>query len=85
MDGLVLQFTDACDPKRRDELATEVTTRFASQPGGARVVAQAIEEMDQCIATRAALDPEIRGWLGGVKIPRPVVVDKKPKKPAKSH
>jgi cytosol alanyl aminopeptidase len=71
MYGLVHVFTNACDPKRRDELAADVTKRFGSRPGGAHVVAEAIEQMDQCIATRAALEPEVRGWLGGVKIQKP--------------
>ncbi|MEO8842931.1 MAG: M1 family aminopeptidase [Kofleriaceae bacterium] len=69
--GIIHVFTNACDPKRRDELAGEVTKRFGSRPGGAQVVAEAIEQMDQCIATRAALEPEVRGWLGGVKIQKP--------------
>jgi hypothetical protein len=36
-------------------------------PGGARTVQQAIEAMDQCIARRKLVEPEIRGWLGGGK------------------
>ena len=79
MHGIVHVFTNACDPKRRDELAAEVTKRFGARPGGAHVVAEAIEQMDQCIATRAALEPEVRGWLGGVKIQKPTVA--KPEKP----
>src|SRR5664279_1831820 len=71
MYGIVHLFTNACDSKRRDDLAAEVTKRFGSRPGGAHVVAEAIEQMDQCIATRAALEPEVRGWLGGVKIQKP--------------
>ena len=70
--GQVHLFTGACDGKTRDDRAAEVTKRFANEPGGARVVAQAIEAMDQCIATRAVLEPEVRGWLGGVKVQKPV-------------
>ncbi|HUJ59368.1 MAG TPA: M1 family metallopeptidase [Kofleriaceae bacterium] len=69
--GLVDLFTSACDPKRRDEVADYVTAHFARFPGGDRVVKQEIEAMDQCIASRAVLEPELRGWLGGVKIPKP--------------
>ena len=29
------------------------------------------EALDHCIANRRALEPELRGWLGGLKIPRP--------------
>ena len=76
--GIIHLFTNACDAKRRDELAAEVTKRFGSRPGGAHVVAEAIEQMDQCIATRAALEPEVRGWLGGVKIQKPTPKTEKP-------
>jgi len=64
-------FTAACDPARRDEIASYVTGAFATLPGGARLVAQAIETMDQCIATRAPLEPEVRAWLGGIKLAKP--------------
>ena len=70
-------FTAGCDATRRDELADYVTKTFAAQPGGARVVKQAIESMDQCIASRTLLEPEIRGWLGGVKIPKPTATKRK--------
>jgi alanyl aminopeptidase len=90
--GQVRLFTGACDANTRDDRVAEVTKRFASQPGGARVVAQAIEEMDQCIATRAVLEPEVRGWLGGVKIAKPTpqktvdkAAEKTKSKKAKSH
>ena len=46
-------------------------TTFTDEPGGAREVRNNIEWLDQCIASRGALEPELRGWLGGVKIPRP--------------
>jgi hypothetical protein len=36
-------------------------------PGGARTVQQAIEGMDQCIARRKLMEPEIRSWLAGGK------------------
>jgi hypothetical protein len=76
--------TRACDGARRDEIADYVTHRFGSLPGGDRTVKQAIESMDRCIATRAILEPEIRAWLGGFKIPRPEVKASRPepKKPA---
>jgi len=35
------------------------------------VVKQNIEAMDQCIARRKLLEPEIRAWLGGVRISKP--------------
>jgi alanyl aminopeptidase len=62
-------FTGACDPKRRDELADFVTKHFSTFPGGERGVKQSIEGMDQCLAGRALLEPEVRAWLGGYRIP----------------
>jgi alanyl aminopeptidase len=58
-------FTASCSAERRGELAAYVTTTFAGLQGGARVVEQAIEGMDQCIARRALVEPAIRAWLGG--------------------
>jgi alanyl aminopeptidase len=53
--GLTWLFTGTCDPTQRDALASYVRSTFGSMPGGARVVAQAIEAMDQCIATRTSI------------------------------
>jgi len=64
-------FTATCKAEERDAIVAYVTQTFAKLPGGARVVAQNIEGMDQCIARRKLLDPEIRAWLGGLKIPKP--------------
>ncbi|MDB4954501.1 MAG: Peptidase, partial [Myxococcales bacterium] len=71
-------FTGACDATRRDAIADYVTKNFGTLPGGARVVQQGIEVMDQCIASRKILEPEVRAWLGGVKIPKPKDIPKKP-------
>jgi hypothetical protein len=76
--SVVYLFTRGCDASRRDQIVDYVTKSFATIPGGAHLVQQAIETLDQCIASRAVLDPEIRAWLGGVKIPKPK--DNKPKK-----
>jgi cytosol alanyl aminopeptidase len=62
---LAYVFTTSCSPARRDEIAAYVTTTFAKLQGGDRTVKQAIEGMDQCIARRALMEPEIRGWLAG--------------------
>jgi alanyl aminopeptidase len=69
--GVVNLFMSACDPVRRDELVKEVTTRFGERPGAPHVIAEMTEALDHCIANRRALEPELRGWLGGLKIPRP--------------
>jgi cytosol alanyl aminopeptidase len=63
-------FTGTCKAAERDAIADYVTKTFGNTPGGARVVKQAIESMDQCIAQRKILDPEIKAWLGGLKLPK---------------
>jgi hypothetical protein len=73
-------FTSICDPGRRADIVDYVTKHFATMPGGARTVKQAIEGMDQCIASKQLLEPEIRAWLGGFKPPKPAKPkDAKPK------
>jgi hypothetical protein len=63
-------FTGTCKAAERDAIADYVTKTFGNTPGGSRVVKQAIESMDQCIAQRKILDPEIKAWLGGLKLPK---------------
>jgi alanyl aminopeptidase len=63
-------FTATCKADQRDAIADYVTKTFGSMQGGERTVKQAIESMDQCIAKRKILDPEIRAWLGGLKLPQ---------------
>ena len=60
---LLYPFTNACDPARRDELAAFVTERFSKLPSAVRPVKQAIENMDNCIASKRALEPALRLWL----------------------
>jgi len=64
-------FTGTCKADERDAIAAYVTQTFGPLPGGIRLVKQNIEEMDQCIARRKLLDPEIRAWLDGVRLPKP--------------
>ncbi len=68
--GYAYLFTGTCQAARRDEVTSYVRKEFSQLPGGVRVVDQAIEGMNQCIATRAVVEPELRGWLTGVKIPK---------------
>jgi alanyl aminopeptidase len=75
--GMAWVFAGSCDASKRDEAADFMTKHFASMPGGEREVKQAIEGMDQCIASRKALEPQVRGWLGGYKIPKPKAPKKK--------
>jgi alanyl aminopeptidase len=58
-------FTASCSAERRGEIVDFVTRTFAAMPGGARTVQQAVEGMDQCIARRKLMEPEIRSWLSG--------------------
>jgi len=71
-------FTASCDPAQRDEALAFVTANFGNLPGAERGTKQAFEGMDQCIASRKALEPELRAFLTGVKLPKPK------DKPAKS-
>jgi len=64
-------FTQSCNADQRAAVADYVKQTFASLPGGTRIIAQNLEQMDQCIARRALLEPEIRAWLAGAKIPGP--------------
>ena len=63
--SLAYVFTASCSPQRRDEIARYVTDTFGALPGGARTVRQAIEGMDECIARRTLIEPELRDWLDG--------------------
>ena len=69
--ALVALFTSACEATTRDEVVRYVTETFGKVPGSKRHIAQAVEAMDQCIARHAVLEPEVRGWLTGVRAPRP--------------
>ena len=62
-------FTETCDAAQRDAVTEYVTKTFGTLAGGKRTVAQNLEQMDQCIARRKQLDPEIRAWLAGAKLP----------------
>lgn len=71
-------FTASCDPAQRDEALAFVTANFGKLPGGERVTKQAFEAMDQCIASRKVIEPELRAFLTGVKLPK---AKDKPAKP----
>src|SRR6185436_27249 len=79
--GMSSLFTGTCRADQRAAVTDYVTRTFGSLPGGTRVVQQNLEAMDQCIARRALLEPELRAWLEGLKIPKPKTEDAKaPKK-----
>ena len=58
-------FTASCDGAHRDDIARYVTSTFGSLPSAERPVAQLVEQMDQCIATKLRLDASFRAWLTG--------------------
>jgi alanyl aminopeptidase len=68
---LSAMFTASCAAARRDEIAGYITATFGKLRGGARVVAQQVESLDQCIARRALLEPAIRHWLAAPAAPAP--------------
>ncbi|HEX5063870.1 MAG TPA: M1 family aminopeptidase [Kofleriaceae bacterium] len=76
-------FSGSCDETVRDETKRYVLANFGKLPGGERVVNQSFEAMDQCIASRKVLEPELRAFLSGVKIPKPAPAKPAPAKPAK--
>lgn len=61
---LAYVFAASCSAERRDEIVEYVNRTFAVMPGGPRIVQQAVEGMDHCIAQRKLMEPEIRAWLG---------------------
>ncbi len=63
-------FTSTCKAEQRDAIVARVTREFAPYPGGKHVVAESVEAMDQCIAQKKLLEPEIKAWLGGLRLPK---------------
>jgi hypothetical protein len=63
-------FTAGCNAATRDEVAAYVADHFSMLSGAKRVIEQDVEAMDQCIAKRALVEPEVRAWLSGVKLPK---------------
>jgi hypothetical protein len=64
-------FAGSCDEAARDEAKSYVMASFSQIVGGARVIDQSFESMDQCIASRKLLEPALRAFLSGVKLGKP--------------
>jgi len=60
-------FTASCRAEQRAVVTAYVQQTFGVLPGGKRTVAQNLEQMEQCIARRAVLEPELSAWLAGTK------------------
>lgn len=60
---LAAVLTRVCAAGQRDEIAAYLTAKFGRLPGAALLVKQRLEALDQCIARRALLEPELRAWL----------------------
>ena len=54
-----------CDAKRRGELDAFFADRVKDYNGGPRTLAQTLEGIDQCIAARKSLGPEVAAFLNG--------------------
>jgi cytosol alanyl aminopeptidase len=80
--AFAVPFAASCDPDKRDDYAAYMKQTFSSIPGAPRIITQLTEQLDRCIATRKLLEPEVRGWLGGVKIIKTAKLAK-PQKSAK--
>jgi len=60
---LMVAVSSFCDPVHRQELATFFAGRMAGIQGGPRTYARALEQMDLCIALKAAQGPSIEAFL----------------------
>ena len=63
VSGLMHSTSTYCDPVHRQEVAAFFTPRIEKTPGGPRVLAQALERMDLCIAFRQAQGAGIESFL----------------------
>jgi alanyl aminopeptidase len=63
--------TASCDETKREEIEKFLRGTVGKLPGGKRDVDQGMEELDHCIAYKKTLDPELKAWLSGLKLPKP--------------
>ncbi|HUS27006.1 MAG TPA: M1 family aminopeptidase [Kofleriaceae bacterium] len=63
--------TRSCDESKHDEIEKFLRGTIGKLPGGKRSIDQGMEELDQCIAYRKVIVPELEAWLSGVKLPKP--------------
>ncbi|WP_434384605.1 M1 family metallopeptidase [Melittangium boletus] len=63
VDMLAAALSSFCDPVHRQEYAAFFEQRMAGAPGGPRTYARGLEQMDLCIAFKAAQGPSIEAFL----------------------
>ena len=57
--------SDFCDPQHRADVAAFFQDRAPKLLGGARTLAQTLEEIDLCVALRENQEPSVTGFLKG--------------------
>ena len=62
--------SDSCDAAKRDEAKAYALAHYGKRSGGDLPIVRVFEAMDQCIAARELTVPQLRGWLGGIRLPR---------------
>jgi alanyl aminopeptidase len=60
-----------CSPEQRQQVADFFTERAARAPGGPRMLAQALESVDQCSALKQAQGQSVQSFLDARATPRP--------------
>jgi cytosol alanyl aminopeptidase len=60
-------YTSNCSGDRRLKVRTILEEHFGKMLGADRAIAQSLETYDQCVATRAIYEPQLRTWLSSLK------------------
>ncbi len=60
-------YTSNCTGDRRPTVRKILEQRFGNMLGADRAIAQSLEAYDQCVATRAIYEPQLRFWLSDLK------------------
>jgi hypothetical protein len=63
-------FANACDARRRDELARFLSATAGKQPAGDRFVKQSIAGLDACSDWKSRIGPQVERWLATQAAPR---------------
>ncbi len=60
-------YTSNCTRERRLTVRKILEQRFGNMLGADRAIAQTLEAYDQCVASRAIYEPQLRAWLSSLK------------------